>query len=220
MPPAGGPMTHKGTRGLIAGQTRMGKSYFTKKVFIPALEKFKPVVVLDRQEEYRGRHQVDHNKSWKHCRGFDGFLKALFESEGILSGVNVITCNSDIDYIKSLQFIKELQRPVSLVIDEAHDIFLDRDLYEAKKPFVKLIRYGAKFGIDVIIITQRTYDVIPDIRSQFEWLISFHQKHEDDIKAISSFGWDDSEAVRDLEEREFEIFGTIPEHLKIQQKVK
>lgn len=204
----------EGSRGLVAGKTRQGKSYFNKKVLIPAFAKFKPVVVLDRKHEYGGRNSVDHDKSWKvFFSGKEFFQDAM--KQGKISGVNVITCNNVTDYNIVLNFCQRLERPLTLIIDEAHDIFLSKEFYPAKAAAVKIARFGAAFGLDYIMITQRSKDVPPDIRTQFDWLISFYQGSKKDVQAIEEMNFDNPESVRNLEKREKILFDYLPEHIKV-----
>lgn len=209
-------MTYQeGFRTLLAGISGMGKSYYAKKTLIPQLVKFKPVIIFDRKEEYAGRFARDHNPDWRGFDGIEDFFKHLQdEDRKLLKDVYVINCQSDEDYINGLQFFKHLNKPVSLVLDEAHDLFLDKDFYDAQKYLVKLVRYGRSAGIDIVIISQRTYDIPPNIRSQFLGAISFKQNHEDDVKALDKKGWANAENVLHLDKKEYEILGEFPDHIE------
>lgn len=204
----------EGTQGMVAGKKRQGKSYFVKKTLIPLLAKKKPVIILDRKHEYGGRNAVDFDKSWKVWDSGIQFIKHVVDEKRI-SDVNVVLCSTDKDYNTVIPFIKELERPVSLIIDEAHDIYLSRDFADAKNNAVRLSRYGATFGVDTIWISQRTKDVPTDIRYQFDWLISFRQGSKADTEAIDEMGFENGESVRDLKEREKVLFSYLPDFLKV-----
>lgn len=203
----------EGFRTLIAGISRMGKSFYVKKEVIPELVNFKPVIIFDRKQEYSGNFTRDADPAWIGYDGANHFFKSLDEAGVVSKKVHVIKCSNDVDYIAPLRFFIKLRKPVSLVIDEGHDIFLDKDLYQAKSSVVKAVRYGASEGIDVIFISQRTYDMPPDIRSQFEGIISFKQRHPDDVKAVDGMGFTGADKLLDLERRQKIVFGDFPEHL-------
>lgn len=196
----------KTVRTLIAGISGMGKSWFVKNRLIPELAKSAPVIIFDRKDEYEA-------KGWKRHANIYAFLHSLRGNKK-LKGVHVIVCNSDDDYNRGLVFFQVLNKPVSLILDEAHDIFLDRDFYNAKKNLVKMVRYGRSAGISVILISQRTKDIPPDIRSQFLGCISFKQTHQDDIKALDERGWANAKKVLDLNPRQYEILGEFDFQLK------
>lgn len=204
----------EGTQGLIAGKKRQGKSFFVKKELIPRLKEVKPVVVLDRKHEYAGRNKVDSCSSWNVFKSSKEFFNSAIES-GKISGVNIVLCNSDIDYNLAINFIKKLEKPISLIIDEAWDIYISPEFKRARSAAVGLARFGATFGIDSIMITQRTMDVPKDIRTQFDWLISFRQGGKGDTDAIEEMGFDNGESARDLGKREKVLFSYLPDFLDI-----
>lgn len=206
---------YEGFRTLIAGISGMGKSFYTKKTFIPLLAKFKPVIIFDRKGEYAGKHAVDHDPAWGSYHGTVDFFTVLGNGNGMLkNGVHIINCTSDKDYISGFIFFLRLKEPVSLVLDEAHDIFLDKDFYQAKIALVKMVRYGRSYGVDVILISQRTKDIPPDIRSQFLGAISFKQSHQDDVKALDERGWLEADKVLNLGKTQYLVFGEFPDHIQ------
>lgn len=205
----------EGFRTLVAGISGMGKSYFVKKVLIPILVKFKPVIIFDRKEEYAGRFAKDHDKSWNGYSGIVDFFRTIQQQKRITKQVHVINCQEDSDYISGLQFFLHLKAPVTLVLDEAHDLFLDKNFYDAKASLVKMVRYGRSYGVDIVLISQRTKDIPPDIRSQFLGAISFKQTHQDDVKALSERGWNEAEKILDLKPRSYQLFGELPKHINL-----
>lgn len=207
-------MIKDGERFLVAGRSGYGKSYFCKQTLIPAMVKHRPVVVFDRKLEYAGPRSIDADPSWKGYQGIEGFFNHIEKTGFITQDVHVIACRKERDYIAGLRLFEQLQAPITIMIDEAHDVYKDPDFFAAKKHLLKMVRWGRSFGIDVVIITQRTYDIPPDLRSQLTGLITFSQIHEDDIRAISKMGYTQTDEIQALEKREKLILGDIPERIK------
>lgn len=207
----------EGFHTIVAGITRHGKSYYVKKTLIPLLQEFKPVIVFDRKLEYAGKTAVDASKKWIPFQGIDDFFNSLKKIGYLDNEVYVIQTFSDRDYIAGLNFFEQLKAPVSIILDEAHDIFLDPDFYQAKTSLIKLVRYGAGHGIDTIMVTQRTMDIPPNIRSQFNSAISFKQTHEDDRKVLDKMGFKDVDEVLKLDKQKYKIFGKeeFPDHINL-----
>jgi hypothetical protein len=203
---------------LVAGVSGTGKSYFIKNTLLPELNKAdKPVIVFDRMGEYAGAKATDVPKKWNNYAGAIDFFNAIQANEGYLTkDIHVIQCESDRDYIQGLEFFHQLRQPVSLVVDEAHDLYASPDFKTASRALTNVVRYGRKFGIDVIFITQRTMDVPPDVRSQFQGnVISFKQTLQNDIEALNKMGIEQADKVLDLDHQEYHIFGELPKRIKI-----
>lgn len=205
------PKHEDGFQLIISGIPRQGKSYFVKKTIIPILVKKTPVFVLDMQSEYGGKRARDANPAWTTCQGTDGLADEL-EANGVQKKVYVIVAERERDFLNVLTFLWKRRKPVAILIDEAHWVYDEFKQVAAK---VKLIgRAGAKDGMSLCIITQRPYDVPPDIRNIINGGISFRLQSEADVKIYEKDkGWPEAENLKDLEKTEYLKLGTIPEQI-------
>jgi len=177
------------------------------------LEKEKPVIIFDRTGEYVSGSDMPDCDYTTHRSTVDFYETIEQEMDGVIDGIHVIRCTKDQDYKLGLGFFKALQQPVIIALDEAHDLFLAKELAPAKEALTQITRYGGMHGIDLIFISQRTKDLPPDIRSQFTGVISFKQSFEGDVKALKSIDPEKAENVLDLDKREFEVLGDVPKQL-------
>lgn len=198
----------------VTGITRHGKSYWVKKVFIPLLVKFKPVIVFDYKGEYSGPRAIDHDKKWKGYSNIEAFVASLQKTQVLTKEVHVIHARENTDFISGLSLLSYLRLQVSIVLDEAQFIFMDPKLSAAREKLIKLVRAGAGDGADVIMISQRTMDMPLDIRSQFTRRITFRQESSADIDVMyKDNGFVEAEKARSLGKREYLVLGHFPEHL-------
>lgn len=197
----------------VAGISGMGKSYLVKKKLIPAIWEHQPIVIFDKMGEYAGKNAKDSDKKWKSYGSIFSFL-AEIEKNGALSGVNVIECTTLTDYDHGIRFIASAELPVCIVLDEAHFIFDEPTLKNLSQTIKNIARFGRHKNMSLVLISQRIMDVPPDVRSQFEGLISFKQAEKGDIDSLKSKGWQGVEKILDFDRREFEIFGVIPQQIK------
>jgi len=199
---------------LVNGISRHGKSYWTKNTAIPEMAAEKPVIIFDRVGEYTAADEDVPSAEWEQHQSTVNFYENIEqENEGIIEGVHVIRCTNDQDYRLGLGFFKALQQPVYIVLDEAHDIFLSTDLRKAKESLIQLTRYGGHYGIDLLLVSQRTKDLPPDFRSQITGVVSFKQTHEGDLKALKSMGFQNVDEILDLDKQNYKILGEIPNNL-------
>lgn len=197
----------------LAGISGMGKSYLAKKKLIPAIAEFQPVIVFDKMGEYAGANAKDSDKSWKKFPSIFSFLSQI-EKDGSISGVNVIECKSLTDYDHGIRFVAAAELPVCLILDEAHFIFDEPTLKNLSQTIKNIARFGRHKNMSLVLISQRIMDVPPDVRSQFEGLISFKQAEKGDIDSLKSKGWEGVEKILDFKRQEFQIFGVIPQQIK------
>jgi len=203
---------------LIAGITGTGKSYFVKNKFLPQMDNGKkPVIIFDRMGEYAGKTAKDVPKKWANYNGYEDFLDSILENDGYLKNeIHVIQCEKDSDYTTVINIFHKLKKPVSLVIDEAHDLFSAPEFKPVARKIINVCRYGRKFKMDLVLITQRTLDVPPDVRSQFQGnVISFKQSLQNDVEALEKMGCEGANKVLDLDKRNYHVFGELPKRIKI-----
>jgi DNA helicase HerA-like ATPase len=204
-----------GFQTMVGGKTGTGKSYFTKKKIIPAL-KDRPVIILDPKGEYAGPRSVDSDKNWKGFKNIFEFFDFLGQQKVLKPGVYVIQTLKDKEYVYALSLFNALGKPCSILIDEAHNVLRSssKEMKKAKEILVYLTRAGRSMGIDIILISQRFYDIPTDIRSQFESAFSFRQTLENDVKALEANNFSGAEKVLALDKREYISLGVIAEPLK------
>lgn len=210
----------------VTGKSKYGKSYFNKNVLLPELAKHKPVIVFDRKGEYAGPRAKDVPEKWPQFDSVFKFFEFLESKKGkIKPGVYVITCRSDSDWLYGFSFFNALADsqlpggiPVTLVIEEAHQLLQANDFSKAKEILIQLARHGRHENLGLVLISQRTLDVITDIRSQLDGYISFYQALQADVDALKKNGHLEAEKILDLKKREYVSFGEIPEHLKAIKK--
>ena len=202
----------------IFGNSGYGKSYFVKNKLIPLLAKYKPVIIFDRKGEYGGPGRKDTPKKWKAFNGFKGFIQALINPEKLNGVLNpepyVIVCSKDDDYIKGVKFFHEFKIPVTLILEEAHDILKHPDFKETKRRVIQIARHGRHENLDIALISQRGMDIPPDVRSQFNGFISFRMMLKSDVDILKQAGAPDPEKIPLLDKKKFVIFGEIPKHFK------
>lgn len=217
-------MIKESVRLHVTGKTEYGKSFFVKNTLLPLLAKFKPVIVFDRKGEYGGPRAKDLPKAakkWQNFGSIYGFFGWLEKNKGRLEkNVYVITCRSDQDYLRGFSFFNTLADshlkngiPVTLVVEEAHDLLQSKDFRKTKDILVQLARHGRHEYLGLVLISQRTKDIPTDIRSQLTGYLSFHQALSYDIEALVSDGYPEAEKLLDLKPREYLSFGEIPKHL-------
>lgn len=204
----------EGERLGIIGKSGYGKSYLTKKKIIPELVKYKPVVIIDPKPDYFGRAAKDHSESWLGFYGFIEFAKHVINKQKIEKKVYVICPKSGTDVKGIINLIWDAQIPVSLLIDEAHNLKSKDWKDEALTPLFRTAREGRSKGIDLILISQRLTDLEPDIRSQLDGIISFYQNHPNDVKALELIDYQAGNKVNSLDKREYVKNDLIPARLK------
>ena len=198
----------------VTGITRYGKSYFVKQTLIPLLVRFKPVIIFDYKGEYAGPRARDHDSSWNSYPDIVHFFASIQQAGMLSREVHVIESRNNNTYTSGLSFIADLRLQVSVILDESQFIFLDKKLAVAQEYLIKLVRAGAGDGCDVIMVSQRTMDMPPNIRSQFTRRITFRQEHKDDIDVMyRDNGFTEAEKARELEKRQYMVLGHFPEHL-------
>lgn len=211
----------------VTGKTEYGKSYWVKNTLLPLFKKFKPTIVFDRKGEYGGKRAKDVPEKWQTFEGFNDFWDEMRSRGGQMKkDVYVITCKSDQDYLKGFAKLYRMTNdnlktgvPLSIVIDEAHDLLQSRDFTDTKRILVQLARHGRHEGLGITLISQRTLDVPTDIRSQLTGYVSFYQALNNDIEALKKDGYPEAEKLLALDKFEYLSFGEIPKHLnKIEQK--
>ena len=200
---------------MLNGVSGYGKSYFAKNKLIPVLAKIAPVIIFDKNSEYAGKNKKDvpKNAGWKSYSSIFSFLKKNADSQSF-GGVHVIECTHTHDYTHGINFFYALKLPVTLIIDEGHFIFDEPELKNLAAVIKNIARFGRHSGLGLVMISQRSMDIPPDVRSQFDSVISFHQTEPADVQHLKKRGFKDAEKILEFDRRKYQIFGDMNESLK------
>lgn len=167
---------------------------------IPVLAKSKPVLVLDVTGEYEGKIYQD----------FDEFFRYVKTTGGIEKGVHVLRWKKQETAIRLIHFVRKMEVPVSLVLEEAHILFNDSELHKAvKTPLRELCFLGRHFAIDTILCSQRPASLPPNVRSQAQFFVSFKQKERADIDYLRQKS-ETAVKVAELKQKQFFSIGEQP----------
>ena len=209
----------EGWRTIVLGITGKGKSYFVKNEILPFIAgQGKPVIMFDRKGDYMSGLDMPKEivkKATYHFSFKDFVKKEIVKTKGKLKNtVHIIRSVDFSDYNFGLSYIENFMRPekeipVSVILEEAHDIFHSDEMREARRPAERLISMGRASGIDILFISQSYYDVPKKIRRQFEGIVSFCQNEPSDLKELSK-KFSDAEKVKDLDRGEFQVLGNLP----------
>lgn len=203
----------------VIGITGMGKSWWVKNRLIGAIAEHQPIIILDKQGEYGGENAKDipRNSGWKYSNSVHSFLVTLRNNSGIVSGVNVIDCNSWKDYDYAIKFIRACDLPVCIILEESHFIFDEKKLMDVQEILKQIARFGRKKNMSMVLISQRLMDIPKDIRTQFLGVVSFRQNDSADVDSLRRFDSKAPEKIIAFGRREYEIFGEV--NSKIEKKI-
>ncbi len=122
--------------------------------------------------------------------------------------------------------IGESREPVNtvVVIDEAHN-YACRFCGEAGKAIGRIAREGRKWGLGVVLVTQRIIDLDPEVRGNINtWFFSKLQTPSDfnELKGYMNLAWISEQSLAILGRREFYVAGLmnplkIPVLLKVRE---
>lgn len=195
------------TSGIICGMSGMGKTWLMEKYIIPAMQKMKPVLLLDLESEYEVPGAVIH-------AGMNGFINYMLEKKAITDHVHVIRWETDQDAFFLLHLIWGVRKPLCLIVEEAHILFTDPEIAKDVKPYIKnIVARGRKYGLDVLLCTQRPFDIPPYIRSQINFYTTFRQEEKGDLEYLKSRGSEVVETIGSLPPHHFYTLGQVPKHL-------
>lgn len=92
-----------------------------------------------------------------------------------------------IEYISSIIMgnREKVETPFLVFIDEAHKYFDDN--YNNTNGLIEIGREGRKYGIFLMLSTQRPGDIPDDLLSQFGTLIIHRMRHHDDLNLVNNF---------------------------------
>lgn len=156
--------------GLIVGMQGSGKSHFVKNEIIPNARP--PVFILDPMAEYSQGVIFDDMLDLMH------YLVSGKVSRG---GVHVVRVQSDEQRELFFEVFRELQKPCTLIIEEAD---MSGSVYKINDDYAALLKYGRHWNISLINITQRAAQVHKTITSQANFIVSFKQVEQRDIKRL------------------------------------
>jgi len=109
--------------------------------------------------------------------------------------------------------ISESREPVDtvVVIDEAHN-YACRFCGEAGKAIGRIAREGRKWGLGVVLVTQRIIDLDPEVRGNINtWFFSKLQTPSDfnELKGYMNLAWITEQSLAILGRREFYVAGLM-----------
>lgn len=207
--------------GVVLGIKNFGKSYFVKKYLIPKFKKKKPVVVLDLTGEYKAEFPG------KNYRDFPEFYECCKNAGGIVQGVHTVAwtrTGKNGTAVRLIKFIRKMEVPVTLVLEEAHVLFntsmINRNVKESLNEVCFL---GAHYGIDTILCAQRAASLSTNVRSQADFFVTFKQKEAADLNYLrqkQEAPPETAETVAKLQKKQFFSIGTAPDgfnEIKINQ---
>lgn len=175
-----------------------------KEYLIPKLAENKPVIVLDILGEYEGNIY----------EGFEDFMGTIREEKELSQEVHVVRWYSSNDAINTIRFVRHLEAPVSLVVEESHVLWTDSDLKKAvKKPMKEITMFGRHHGIDSILCSQRPSNIDTDVRSQAQFTVFFKLIDRADLEYARQKGADSAKAIENLSKTEFFTTGIVPDDL-------
>lgn len=195
--------------GVVLGIKHHGKSTFIKDYLIPKLREKKPVVVLDPTGEFAAKFPELASDTWEQ------FIENLSAAGGFQKGVHVLKWKSNQAAINLIKFIRAIEPPVSLILDECHMLFDNSIIYTAvKNELTEVCFMGSHYGLDTILCTHRAYNLSINARSQSDFIVSFRQKEHADLEYLRKKGdapADVKEKVAGLDKHQFFSIGEQPE---------
>lgn len=194
--------------GVVNGIKDHGKSFFVKTYLIPKFAEKKPVIVLDITGEYAAEFPEYVYNS------FEEFFDGIYQAEGIKRGVHVLRWKKTGEAVRLIRFLRYIEKPVSLILEEAHILFKNSTIHrQIKEHLVEICFMGAHYGIDAILLSQRAASLPPDVRSQAQFFVSFKQKEQADLDYLRKKGGasdNTCQIVANLKKYEFFSIGEQP----------
>lgn len=134
------------------------------------------------------------------------------------SGVYVFNSSSDIHsdaFFNVVEKIAEDGRgPITLVLDEIDKFCSSHSVNDALD---RMVRYGRRYGINILAASRRTGEINKGIRSQADFFISFKQVEPGDVKAIAERSKTGAARVNELDlwrntgtHSQFIVVGELP----------
>ena len=71
-----------------------------------------------------------------------------------------------------------------IFVEEAQNVLSDEFVRSNSNPFVRVAKEGRKFGLGLVVITQRPSAISEEIRTQAENFFAFHMGNTDDVRAL------------------------------------
>lgn len=189
--------------GVVNGISGFGKSYFLKNYLIPELVKHKPVLILDITGEY------SELPGAAVYQNFPEFLQRLTDGGGKLQRrPHVFLWNKNQTAIDLIRFVRFIEKPVGLVLEEAHVLFNDSDLSKKiKTPLQEVTFLGRHYEIDSILCTQTPFCLPKNVRTQAQFFVSFRQNEPADLEYLRKKDPAAPDVVKNLSEKEFYSIG-------------
>lgn len=208
-------MSKKRLFGVVNGISGYGKTYFLMNYLIPELLKKKPVLILDIIGEF------GELKGANVYQNFNEFLKYLESTGGKLERKpHVFLWKENRTAIHLIKFVRYIEKPVAIVLEEAHVLFNDSDLKKKiKKPLGEITFMGRHYEIDSILCTQSPYCLPKNVRTQAQFFVSFRQEERADLDYLRARDPKAPDIVSSLAKKEFYSLG-LKEDVKDLKQIK
>lgn len=165
--------------GVVCGIKHQGKSYLIKNYLIPKFRELKPVIVLDVTGEYAADFPAfTYRNFWEFFEQSEGI-------EALKKGVHVIKFKENKTAILLINWLRKMEKPVTVIFEEAHMLFNHSEINKAvKNPLSELCYLSAHYGTDTILSTQRAANLDINVRSQADFFVTFRQKERADLEYL------------------------------------
>lgn len=185
----------KKERLMIVGKTRMGKTYFVRKL-IKMLKSKVLIIVLDVKNEYSDLKELDEK------------ILLNSQSRGLyrLTHLNYPDTDEEIHdpyYLNEFICRNMFERGNCLLVCEEVASYIGKygKLYDIAPEFARYLQQGQARNCGLICTSQRPAEVHTNILSQSQHIISFFMKLEHDQKALRNYF--DPSLFAELAEYEF-----------------
>lgn len=182
---------------LVIGRKGTGKSYLVKNELIPRLDN---VIILDALNEYNPS-EYKSLRNYKVFYDLETFLIAIHEGN-VSKAILKLDNDDDIEtfFLMAFHFSSHY-----LIVEEINKYCSSAYI---SKGLTKIIRYGRHKEINVIGITQRSFDLPKIITSQCDIYILFQQHEPRDIEYLEKSTGQDLSKLKNLNQHNHIIIET------------
>lgn len=161
-----------------------------------------PVIVLDTQGEYTGGVIYP---------GSGSFARSVLFGMPNKTGLYIIRPENKRESEHLFNICTKIEGSFTLIVEEAHRYCSPHEINERLE---ELLKQGAHYGANLILVTQRAAGIHKDVTSQSSCIITFQQTDQNDVNRLSVIS-EKAKLVPSLnyDEHEFLIIGDCPESL-------